>query len=291
VQFSDSGTYTVTVTNVTTQTVTSNPAILKVNPAPIPPSITVQPQSITTLAGDTVTFSVTATGTPPLTYSWLKNGTPVPKGTSPICTLSNVQFSDSGIYTVTVSNVTSQIATSNQAILKVNPAPVAPSISVQPQSQTVTAGQNVMFSVTATGTAPLSYLWSKDGAAITGANSSSYSIAGVQTSDAATYTVTISNGISPDATSSGAVLTVNSITLQPQSTTANIGDNVTFTATTTGATPNSYQWYKDGVMLPGNSSSYSISNVQTTDAGNYYVTESNGTSPDPQSNTVGLTVN
>ncbi len=64
--------------------------------------------------------------------------------------------------------------TSNAATLTVNPAPVAPSITTQPASQTVTAGQTATFSVTATGTAPLSYQWQKNGAAISGATSSSY---------------------------------------------------------------------------------------------------------------------
>ena len=56
--------------------------------------------------------------------------------------------------------------TSNAAILTVNPAPVAPSITTQPLSQTITAGQTATFSVTAAGTAPLSYQWQKNGAAI-----------------------------------------------------------------------------------------------------------------------------
>jgi plastocyanin len=182
-----------------------------------------------------------------------------------------VQFSDSGIYTVTVSNVTSQIATSNQAILKVNPAPVAPSITVQPQAITTLAGDTVTFSVTATGTAPLSYLWFKDGAAVIGAISPICTLSNVQPANAGTYSVTVSNGISPNATSNGAILTVNSITLQPQLATVNIGDNVTFTATTIGATPNSYQWYMGGNQLSGNSSSYTVNSVQSTDLGNYWV--------------------
>jgi uncharacterized protein (TIGR02145 family) len=86
---------------------------------------------------------------------------------------------------------------------------VAPTITDHPQSQTVTVGQNVTFNVTATGTSPLSYQWFKGGLVITGATSSSYSISNVQTTDRGTYTVRISNGTLPDATSNGAVLTVN----------------------------------------------------------------------------------
>ncbi|PYU20295.1 MAG: hypothetical protein DMG30_21570, partial [Acidobacteria bacterium] len=62
-------------------------------------------------------------------------------------------------------------ATSSAATLTVN---VPPSITTQPASQTVTAGQTATFSVTATGTAPLNYQWQKNGAAISGATSSSY---------------------------------------------------------------------------------------------------------------------
>jgi formylglycine-generating enzyme required for sulfatase activity len=87
--------------------------------------------------------------------------------------------------------------------------PGAPSITTQPQSQTVAAGQSATFNVVAAGTAPLAYQWYRNDTAISGATSSSYSIADLQTDNAGTYTVTVSNGIAPNATSSRAVLTVN----------------------------------------------------------------------------------
>jgi fibronectin type 3 domain-containing protein len=87
----------------------------------------------------------------------------------------------------------------------------APSITTQPASQTVTAGQSVTFSVVATGTAPLSYQWQKNGTVIGGANSSSYSISAAQASDAASYTVVVSNSAG-SVTSSAATLTVNAAT-------------------------------------------------------------------------------
>lgn len=52
--------------------------------------------------------------------------------------------------------------------------PVAPTITVQPASQTVVVGQSATFTVAATGTAPLSYQWLKNGADIQGATSASY---------------------------------------------------------------------------------------------------------------------
>ena len=87
----------------------------------------------------------------------------------------------------------------------------APTISVQPVSQTVTAGTAVTFSVTATGDGTLSYQWYKDSTAISGATSSSYAIASASTSDAGTYYVVVTNS-GGSTTSSSATLTIGSTT-------------------------------------------------------------------------------
>src|SRR5262249_20900546 len=58
------------------------------------------------------------------------------------------------------------------ATLLVNPSPLPPSITTHPASQTVTAGQTATFTVTATGTAPLHYQWTKNGTTLNGATSS-----------------------------------------------------------------------------------------------------------------------
>ena len=73
-------------------------------------------------------------------------------------------------------------------------ADTAPVITSAPSSQTVNLGVGATFSVTATGTAPLAYQWYKNGTAISGATAASYAIASVQASDAATYTVAVTNG-------------------------------------------------------------------------------------------------
>src|SRR5437899_2575450 len=90
---------------------------------------------------------------------------------------------DSGsTFAVVVSN-SAGTATSNAATLTVNAAAVAPAITSQPSNQTVTAGQAATFSVSATGTAPLSYQWQKNGTNITGATSSSYTTPATTTTD------------------------------------------------------------------------------------------------------------
>ncbi|MGH9735458.1 MAG: immunoglobulin domain-containing protein [Candidatus Acidiferrales bacterium] len=85
----------------------------------------------------------------------------------------------------------------------------APVITSQPSNQTVSAGQMATFSVSATGQSPLAYQWSENGAAISGATSSTYTTAATTTADSgSTFDVTVSNSLG-SATSSSASLTVS----------------------------------------------------------------------------------
>jgi uncharacterized repeat protein (TIGR03803 family) len=83
-----------------------------------------------------------------------------------------------------------------------------PAVTTQPVSQTVNAGQSASFTVTATGVAPLSYQWRKDGVNVIGATSASLTLSNVQTNQAGNYAVVITN-IGGSVTSSVAGLTVN----------------------------------------------------------------------------------
>jgi hypothetical protein len=207
---SDSGAlFSVVVTN-SVGSITSNNATLTVNPDPVAPSITGQPASQTIFAGQTATFSVTASGTAPLSYQWQKNGASIGGATSSSYTTPAETMADNGAqFSVVVSN-SAGTATSNNAILTVNA--VAPSITAQPASRTITAGQTATFSVTASGTAPLSYQWQKNGVAIGGATSSSYTTPAETTADnGAQFNVVVSNS-GGSATSNAAILTVNAAT-------------------------------------------------------------------------------
>ena len=202
----NAGSYTVLVGN-SAGSVTSAAATLTVNPAPVAPVITVNPAGQTVTAGATVTFSVTATGTAPLSYQWQKNSVAIAGATSATLTLSSVTTADAGTYAVVVANVAGSAA-SAYAILTVNPAPVAPSITSQPASQTVTAGGNVSFSVVATGTAPLSYQWRLNGVNIAGATSATLTLSAVTSANTGSYTVLVRNSAG-SAASVAATLTVN----------------------------------------------------------------------------------
>jgi hypothetical protein len=85
------------------------------------PTITTQPSSQSTPLGESATFSVVASGSPPLSYQWDKGGSPIPGATSATFVAATVQASDSGsTFTVEVSNAAGSI-TSDPATLTVGP--------------------------------------------------------------------------------------------------------------------------------------------------------------------------
>jgi streptogramin lyase len=86
----------------------------------LPAEITMQPQSQTAFVGSTVTFSVTAAGTPPLSYQWHKDGSNLPGASNATYIVANVQTNDAGIYSVVVSNAVDS-KTSTNALLTVQP--------------------------------------------------------------------------------------------------------------------------------------------------------------------------
>jgi plastocyanin len=109
VQPSDAGSYSVVVSN-TAGSVTSSNAVLTVNTNPAAPLFITQPTSLHIYAGDTATFTAAAVGTQPITYQWNKNTVPIPGANASALTLTNVQPSDAGTYTVVASNSASAVA-------------------------------------------------------------------------------------------------------------------------------------------------------------------------------------
>lgn len=175
---------------------------------PIPPAaplITNQPQSLTVIAGVTTNLFVGATGTAPLVYQWFFDTTTPVGGNSNRLTLANVQASAAGSYHVIVSNSVGTV-TSVVATLTVNPAP--PFVITQPQNQTVVVSNPASFTVTAGGSAPLTYQWFfNTNTILSDATNASFAIASAQTNDAGGYSVVISNSVG-SVTSVVATLTV-----------------------------------------------------------------------------------
>ncbi len=175
---------------------------------PVAPTIIMQPQSRTVAIGGSVTFNVSADGTAPLSYQWSFNGTGIDGATGGSLTLHNVQPTDAGNYSVTISNVVSSV-TSADAVLTVSSTGAPPAIDSEPAGDNVEIGASATFTVSASGSEPLGYQWFFDGTAISGATSNSLTIASVQAGDAGTYWVVVSNPFG-SVRSMGAVLYISS---------------------------------------------------------------------------------
>src|SRR5262249_31118013 len=154
-----------------------------------PPSITLQPQTQAVFAGTNVTFSVGVTGTAPFSYQWILNGISIPGATLANLNLNNAQLSDSGDYTVAVTNAAGW-AISDAATLTVMPPP---SITNQPVSTTGYWGKTVTLTSGATGSGPLSFQWYKDGNLIVGATNSSLTLDNLEFTDGGGFSVVVSN--------------------------------------------------------------------------------------------------
>jgi uncharacterized repeat protein (TIGR03803 family) len=177
-----------------------------------------------------------------------------------------------------------------------------PGIIVQPKSQTNYAGATATFLVSATSLNPLGYQWEKNGTNlvnggnISGANTNTLTITGISDSNAAIYSVIVSNA-NGSVTSSNATLTVNDspfIATQPTNQTVGVGSNVTFSATAYGEPLFTSQWYYGNSPIGSptsgtNISSCTLTNVQTNQAGNYSVHVTNSCGRVTSSNAV-LTV-
>jgi hypothetical protein len=265
---------------------------------PVAPSLTVQPASVTVTAGQPATFSVSASGTAPISYQWRKNSANISGATASSYTTPATTTADSGSkFDVVVKNSAGSI-TSAQATLTVNAASVAPTITTQPANQSVTVGQVATFSVLASGTAPLSYQWRKNTANISGATAANYSTPATTTGDnGSNFDVVISNSAG-NITSTQATLTVNSapvaptITTQPANQTVTAGQTATFSVVASGTAPLTYQWQKNATAIAGaTAASYTTPVTTTADSGELFrviVSNSAGSTP---SMSATLTVN
>ncbi|MFN5323547.1 MAG: T9SS type A sorting domain-containing protein [Bacteroidota bacterium] len=267
-------------------TATSNNAALSLNTAT---SISTQPAAVTQCSGTSATFSVVANGQGALSYQWRKAGVNISGANSASYTINPIASGDAAAYSVAVTGGCGTI-NSSSANLTVNPATA---IATQPVASTLCAGNTANFSVAATGQAPITYQWSKDGANISGATSSTYSIASAQAANGGQYTVTVSGGCG-SVTSNQALLTVNvapTVSTQPTAAASCDGTPATFSVAAAGSGTLAYQWKFGGVNISGaTNSSYTIPAVNTSNAGSYSVSIT-GTCGSVNSSAALLTVN
>jgi sugar lactone lactonase YvrE len=179
--------YTVSVSNAQ-GSVLSGAATLTVMAAP---AITAQPLNQSVIAGQTATFSVTASGGGTLAYQWQRNGVDLPSATASVLTLPGTALSDSGAqFRVKVSNAVGSL-TSSSALLTVSAAPTAVSIDAfSASAPSVAYGGAATLFWTVTGT-PTSLT-------LNGQNVLGQTSAQVSPKNRQTYTLVASSGLNTD---------------------------------------------------------------------------------------------
>lgn len=170
----------------------------------VPITVVTPPTNVTVSAGSPAQFSVVARGLPRVRYQWLHNSNPLAGATTATLNLTNVQSGDAGTYTVRLTNGLEVVT--RAATLTVNPAPVAPTVTVLPQDQTLYLNQHATFSVAAIGNPAPQYEWRFNGQVLLGETSPDLTRYYVSQADAGTYTVRVYN--SAGSTNVSAILTV-----------------------------------------------------------------------------------
>ena len=147
-------------------------------------------------------------------------------------------------------------------------APLPLSVSISPTSKVIDLGQYVTFTSSVSGgTSPYSYQWYLDGAAVAGADSSSWIFTPTSTSYYLVH-LNVTDDLGEEAKSNVAEVTVNpelSVSIQPASSVITLGQSVDFTSTVSGGTPPyNYQWYVNETEVSGaNSASWTFAPTST----------------------------
>lgn len=182
--------------------------------------------NLTTNQGSTVTFTVSAQGTAPLSYQWNDpHSNPLPGQTTATLTLTNVQTNQTGNYSVTVTNLYGTTGTNTM----LNVVLGAPKIvqDITPSNVTVYATDPVTLSLDVSGSQPLHYQWYQDGGAVSGATNASFTFNALTGTNTYYCSVTNIYSTGPTVSSTGTVVGVPITTLNPSNYTSNL--KITFT--------------------------------------------------------------
>jgi hypothetical protein len=281
------------------ENVTSNQTIVAWFGDYTAPNVSVAPLSQTKSEGESFTFTATVSGDPVPTLQWYKEGVgEIAGATEEIYSVPSASMSDAGMYYCVASNEAGT-AESNHAQLDVSLA--CPVIESPPADQNLAEGASAQFGVTASGSEQINYQWEKlpSGGAwevLSGETNATLSYGPVvQGDDLTEFRCNVYNAACSENYTAAALLRVNpsplAITHQPVSKTVRDGETVSLSVEVVGSPPIDYVWYKDDVVLSGETAAtLDLGAVEAGDAGDYHVVVGNGVGEDAVSVTAVVTV-
>ena len=270
------------------------------------PSVAVAAQtgSIIEGTGGTATFNITTNLTGTGAVSWHnadESPASAPTGITPSVTAAAVTMTGSGAavegtyyFKLTINGTTSSLVT--LTVWSV------PDFTLHPANETVTAGQNVTFTVTASGFPAPTLQWQINTGGgwgnITGETTASLTITGVALGDDGNQYQCVATNSAGTATSNAAtltVITVPGITLQPLGQSVTAGQSATFTVTASGIPAPSFQWQENtgggwGDITGATTSTLTLTAVTLADDGNEYRCVATNGAGSATSNAATLTV-
>lgn len=153
-----------------------------------PPVITSQPVALSACEGETVTFSMDATGTN-ITFQWLKNGEPIPSATGKQLVIPKITLFDESTYSCLVEGACTPTATTNGVKLNIVERP---QIRTQPVDRAYRVGDTLLLTFEVFGE-ELSYQWFRQGTAVPGATQRLYQKLPVTKADSGTWVCKVMN--------------------------------------------------------------------------------------------------
>jgi hypothetical protein len=242
-------------------------------------TITEQPSSIVLNPNSKSTFNVTVTGDEPIIYQWYKNLTPIPYSSKKSYIIPYVKITDEGIYFCKISNKF-DVLTSNFVSLSVN-RPIQ--VVRIPSNSKINPNTNYSDYLSATGTNPITGYWRRNKVKfgsdiILNDGSITLSINNISNLSTGSYDCVLSNIVGP-VTSNSFNIYVNervNFTTNPVSANVLVNNPVTFSVSTSGTTPITYQWYStDGLISGQTFSNFTINVVDFSSEKRYWCVASN----------------
>lgn len=248
------GLYLTTNTRGSHHTASMIGGILVTGKVDAPLQLRASPRSDTLTGGDTAALSAWVLGRDTIAYKWLKNDTVITgAGDFHYRFVTGLRDSGSHRFRLEAKNADSTV-TSAEAVITVLPAqPVV--FTDEPDSVKVLENLKATFTGTATGTGPISYQWLRNGQPVAKATTNSLRFTWTTLADSGLYALVATNRLGSDTSAAVPLLVEKAapavITTEPAAQQVELGQTAEFTVTAEGGGELTYQWYRNGIAIPG----------------------------------------